>query len=77
VNSCHPGDVNSKLSNQLGFGGHESPDQGAETSVWLATDPIGQQLTGLYFEHQRESHCPFGKDTKTVQALFELCVAYR
>jgi len=39
VNACHPGDVNSQLSNDLGFGGHESPDEGAETPVWLATDP--------------------------------------
>ena len=37
VVSCHPGDVNSKLSNDLGFGGHESPDQGASTPVWLST----------------------------------------
>jgi len=39
VNSCHPGDVNSKLSNELGFGGHESPVEGASTPVWLATSP--------------------------------------
>ena len=46
VNACHPGDVNSTLSNNLGFGGHETPDQGADTPVWLATHPIGQQKTG-------------------------------
>ena len=28
VVSCHPGDVNSKLSNDLGFGGHASFGQG-------------------------------------------------
>ena len=27
VNACHPGDVNSTLSNNLGFGGHETPDE--------------------------------------------------
>jgi retinol dehydrogenase-13 len=32
VNACHPGDVNSTLSNNLGFGGHESPDEGASTN---------------------------------------------
>jgi len=30
VNACHPGDVNSRLSSDLGFGGHETPDQGAD-----------------------------------------------
>jgi NAD(P)-dependent dehydrogenase (short-subunit alcohol dehydrogenase family) len=39
VNACHPGDVNSRLSNDLGFGGQTTPDKGADTPVWLATDP--------------------------------------
>jgi retinol dehydrogenase 12 len=61
VNACHPGDVNSVLSNNLGFGGHETPDQGAETTVWLATHPIGQETTGRYFEHLTETNCPFAE----------------
>ena len=48
VNACHPGDVNSTLSNNLGFGGHETPDQGAQTPVWLATLPLDQLQTGRY-----------------------------
>ena len=43
VNACHPGDVNSSLSNDLGFGGHETSQQGALTPAWLATDAIGQR----------------------------------
>jgi NAD(P)-dependent dehydrogenase (short-subunit alcohol dehydrogenase family) len=39
VNACHPGDVRSRLSANLGFGGHETPEQGAATPVWLATAP--------------------------------------
>jgi len=46
INACHPGDVNSMLSNNLGFGGHETPDQGAETPVWLATQPVGRNIQG-------------------------------
>ncbi len=42
VNACHPGDVNSRLSNDLGLGGQTTPDEGADTPVWLATDPVGQ-----------------------------------
>ena len=73
VNACHAGDVNSVLSNNLGFGGHETPDQGAEMSVWLATHPISQEITGRYFEQLTETNCPFAQDKETVNALFEVC----
>jgi retinol dehydrogenase 12 len=73
VNACHPGDVNSVLSNNLGFGGHETPDQGAETPVWLATHPIGQEITGRYFEHLAETNCPFSQDKPAVNALYDAC----
>jgi len=73
VNACHPGDVNSKLSNNLGFGGHESPDQGAETPVWLATETVGIENTGKYFEHKRETYCPFSQDRNSVKKLYEIC----
>jgi len=76
VNACHPGDVNSVLSNNLGFGGHETPDQGAETPVWLATHPIGQEYTGRYFEHLRETNCLFARDKQMANALFESCANY-
>lgn len=76
VNACHPGDVNSVLSNNLGFGGHETPDQGAETPVWLATHPIGQEITGRYYEQLIETNCPFARDKQAVNALFEICANY-
>lgn len=76
VNACHPGDVNSTLSNNLGFGGHETPVQGAETPVWLATNPIGQTTTGKYFEHKREANCAFSMNRQAVQNLFDVCMSY-
>jgi NAD(P)-dependent dehydrogenase (short-subunit alcohol dehydrogenase family) len=76
VNACHPGDVNSKLSNDLGFGGHASPDQGADTPVWLATDPAGQEQTGLYFERRRPTPDRFTRDLVAVEALYQACLAY-
>ena len=76
VNACHPGDVNSVLSNNLGFGGHETPDQGAETPVWLATHPVDQEYTGRYFEHLRETNCLFARDKQMANALFERCANY-
>lgn len=73
VNSCHPGDVNSVLSNSLGFGGHESPDQGADTPVWLATSRETQEITGKYFEHRRETPCSFSQDNRKIGLLYEYC----
>jgi retinol dehydrogenase-13 len=76
VNACHPGDVNSTLSNNLGFGGHETPDQGADTPVWLATHPIGQQMTGRYYEYKRVANCTFSRDRQAVNDLYERCANY-
>ncbi len=76
VNACHPGDVNSRLSNDLGFGGSTSPDDGADTPVWLATDPVGGHATGKYFEQRRQTRCRFSEDTAAVEALYEMCLAY-
>jgi NAD(P)-dependent dehydrogenase (short-subunit alcohol dehydrogenase family) len=76
VNSCHPGDVNSKLSNNLGFGGSDSPDQGAETPVWLATSETGAKTTGKYFENRQEASCAFSHDRSAIEALFRICGKY-
>ncbi len=76
VNACHPGDVNSRLSNDLGFGGHETSQQGARTPAWLATDGIGQLETGKYFEHMHMRRCQFGEDSVMVEALYQACMAY-
>ena len=76
VNACHPGDVNSSLSNNLGFGGHESPYEGARTPAWLATDEVGQRETGKYFEHMQMRRCRFGEDREKVDALYQACLTY-
>jgi NAD(P)-dependent dehydrogenase (short-subunit alcohol dehydrogenase family) len=74
VNACHPGDVNSRLSTDLGFGGHESPDQGARTPVWLATDEVGAEHTGKYFEHRSLTRCRFAGDKQAIDALYRRCL---
>ncbi|MEA3478697.1 MAG: SDR family NAD(P)-dependent oxidoreductase [Bacteroidota bacterium] len=76
VNACHPGDVNSALSNNLGFGGHETPDQAARTPAWLATDPIVREVTGKYFSDMREEYCRFGQDRELVEELYKKCLEY-
>jgi NAD(P)-dependent dehydrogenase (short-subunit alcohol dehydrogenase family) len=76
VNACHPGDVSSTLSNNLGFGGQQSPQAGADTPVWLAIGSAGTGTTGRYFENRRAVPCGFSKDRNATQRLFEICQAY-
>ena len=76
VNSCHPGDVNSALSNSLGYGGHETPDQGADTPVWAATSPEAAGITGKYFAQRRQEACSFSRDRIGIERLFEICANY-
>ncbi len=76
VNACHPGDVSSTLSNNLGFAGREDPDAAAGTPVWLATISVGQEVTGGFFEHQRQVRDPFAADRKAVEALYAACLSY-
>ena len=76
VNACHPGDANSTLSNSLGYGGHESPEQAADTPVWLATDPALAGITGKYFAARRMRPCEFEGDAKAIAALDELCARF-
>ncbi|HEY6726002.1 MAG TPA: SDR family NAD(P)-dependent oxidoreductase [Polyangiaceae bacterium] len=76
VYACHPGEVRSKLSKDLGFGGHESPETGADTPVWLATEALPPEASGKYFARRREDSCRFGTDEAEVAALMELCASY-
>jgi NAD(P)-dependent dehydrogenase (short-subunit alcohol dehydrogenase family) len=76
VNACHPGDVNSGVSNSLGFGGRQTPDQGAATPVWLATDAVGLEKTGKYFENRQEVADPFSQDRSAIDALYQACLQY-
>ena len=76
VNACHPGNVSSRLSNNLGFRGHQSPEEGARTPVWLAVGAVGGQVTGRYFEDRREVRCPFGQDSREVEALYRACCRF-
>jgi len=76
VNACHPGDANSALSNALGYGGHESPEQAAETPVWLATDAAFAGVTGKYFASRQMRPCEFAGDSKGIAALDEICARF-
>ncbi len=76
VNACHPGDANSTLSNALGYGGHESPAQAADTPVWLATDASLAGVTGKYFASRQTRPCEFASDAEAIAALDEICTRF-
>jgi NAD(P)-dependent dehydrogenase (short-subunit alcohol dehydrogenase family) len=76
VNACHPGDANSTLSNALGYGGHDSPEQAADTPVWLATDPALAGITGKYFANRHMRPCEFASDAAAIAALDEICAKF-
>lgn len=73
ANCLHPGGVNTKLL-RAGFGaGGMSPAEGARTSVYLATAPELENVTGKYFarEHEAEPD-PRARDTALRRRFFEL-----
>ncbi len=76
INSCHPGDVNSKLSNDLGFGGSQSPADGAKTPIWLASSDQLSDITGRYFENLKEIKCPFSSNLPDSKHLLQICQSY-
>jgi retinol dehydrogenase-13 len=76
VNACHSGDANSKLSNDLGFGGSVSARQAAATPLFLATDADVSDISGSYFNDCREAQCYFKSDTKAIEKLMALCESY-
>ncbi|MBN2341632.1 MAG: SDR family NAD(P)-dependent oxidoreductase [Deltaproteobacteria bacterium] len=76
VNSCHPGDVRSKLSGDLGFGGHETPAQGAATPLHVATAAEIVDTTGKYFANLHQERCRFSEDKALAEHLFQICESY-
>jgi NAD(P)-dependent dehydrogenase (short-subunit alcohol dehydrogenase family) len=76
VNACHPGDVNSTLSNDLGFGGSQSPTEGARTPVWLAVADELSDTTGKYFEDRKEVNCQYASLKSLSEELYIRCNSY-
>jgi NAD(P)-dependent dehydrogenase (short-subunit alcohol dehydrogenase family) len=64
VNAMHPGAVRSNFGKELsGIGGFvfkyldvfmRSPEKGADTAIWLASDPSLEGTTGKYFSDRKE-----------------------
>jgi NAD(P)-dependent dehydrogenase (short-subunit alcohol dehydrogenase family) len=83
VNSMHPGLVASELFRDLGgpmgrliqriaarFG--RTPEQGADTAVWLASDPGVQARSGEFWVNRKPRRCRFRNQARE-GALWALC----
>jgi NAD(P)-dependent dehydrogenase (short-subunit alcohol dehydrogenase family) len=76
VLAAHPGDVNSKLSNNLGYGGSATPAEGAETPLYCLLNPMLKGVTGKYFENLRDTPCKFSGDKESIAELLKICRHY-
>ncbi|MFL5348400.1 MAG: SDR family oxidoreductase [Hyalangium sp.] len=74
ANCLHPGVVSTKLLTEgFGMSGSDTVEEGAETSVFLATSPELEGVTGRYFARQREVNpAAQALDVKARQQLWEL-----
>lgn len=73
ANALHPGVIGTKLLD-VGFGGGGAPvEAGAETSVYLATSPEVESVTGKYFRNKKETNSsPASHDEQAQRKLWEL-----
>lgn len=83
VNSCHPGAVatNMGVNRETGFGRgitkllkpfFRSPEEGASTAVYLATDPSVEGITGEYFYNGQPAKVSRkARDEELSQKLFQ------
>jgi len=83
ANALHPGFVASELFKKSGgllgkavsiYSGlrARSPEEGADTVLWLAAAPELRDTTGRFFANRRERACPF-RGRAEEEALYALC----
>jgi len=74
ANCLHPGVVNTKLSRSAAPGIDTiTPEEGAQTPVWLARSPDVAGVTGRYFEENRETaSSPLSRDRTVQERLWKM-----
>jgi NAD(P)-dependent dehydrogenase (short-subunit alcohol dehydrogenase family) len=83
ANAVHPGFVSTEIFGKgggllsLGLSAYsklraKSPEEGADTVVWLAASPEVEGRTGLFWVERQEQRCRF-RDEPVEDALFNLC----
>jgi NAD(P)-dependent dehydrogenase (short-subunit alcohol dehydrogenase family) len=75
ANAMHPGAVDTKLLRQA-FGNvrARTPEEGADTAVWLASSPEVDGLSGRWWTDRRERRCRFRNEPEE-ERLWDLCAA--
>jgi retinol dehydrogenase 12 len=75
VNAVHPGFVNTNFQAAAGLNmrGPLTPEEGADTQIWLATAPEVEGVTGRYFVRRRETRSSdVSYDRETARRLWEV-----
>lgn len=75
VNALHPGYIATNLAPAAGLKMSPplSPEQGAETQIWLASSPDVEGVTGKYFSRKREAKSsPETHDAKVAKRLWDV-----
>ena len=54
------------------YSGGRTSTQGADTAVWLASDPKLQNVSGKFFEDRQEQECEF-RNKKSEEKLWTIC----
>ena len=80
ANALHPGVVNTSLLRAMvgiGSGFFASPEKGAETSIFLATDQQVAAVSGEYFDDKHiADSSPDSKNPQIAEALWRLSQEY-
>ncbi len=74
ANCLHPGVVDTKLSRSAAPGiATIKPEEGAQTSIWLARSPEVAGVTGRYFEEKREiASSALSRDRRVQEKLWKM-----
>lgn len=75
VNAVHPGWVNTNFAPAAGLKMNPplTPEQGAETQIWLASSPDVEGVTGKYFVRKREAKSsPETHDAQVAKRLWDV-----
>jgi retinol dehydrogenase-12/retinol dehydrogenase-13 len=73
ANALHPGPVDTPLLSAVAPGVNGIPtSEGADTAIWLATDPSVAGVSGRFWTKRREIQCEF-RGRENEEALWSLC----
>jgi len=70
ANSLHPGVINTRMQRESYNLGGENVEVGAQTSVYLATSPEVEGVTGKYYSRMAEKHTSDLAQDKALQEKF-------